>query len=59
MLFVVITVKPDQPGFRLRGEGYRSSMKELEKVLEELKGLATPQEEQQCELSSTPRAPWN
>jgi uncharacterized lipoprotein YmbA len=34
-------------------------MKEQEKVLRELKGFATLQEEQQYELTSTPRALWN
>ena len=33
-------------------------MKELEKVPKELKGFAAPQEEQQYELTSTPRVPW-
>jgi hypothetical protein len=34
-----------------------SPMEELEKVLKELKGSAAPQEEQQYEPTSTPRAP--
>jgi hypothetical protein len=34
-------------------------MKELEKVPKELKGFAAPQEEQQYELTSTPRDPWD
>jgi hypothetical protein len=34
-------------------------MKELEKVLKELKGFAAPQEEQQYEPTSNPRAPKN
>jgi hypothetical protein len=34
-------------------------MKELEKVPKELKGFAAPQEEQQYELISTPRVPWD
>jgi hypothetical protein len=33
--------------------------KEQEKVPKELKGFAAPQEEQQYELTSTPRAPWD
>jgi hypothetical protein len=32
-------------------------MKELEKVPKELKRFASPEEEQQYELTSTPRAP--
>jgi uncharacterized lipoprotein YmbA len=32
-------------------------MKEREKVPKELKGFAAPQDEQQYELTSTPRAP--
>jgi hypothetical protein len=34
-------------------------MKELEKVPKELKGFAAPCEEQQYELTSTLRAPWD
>jgi hypothetical protein len=34
-------------------------MKELEKVLKELKGFAALQEDQQYELTSDPRAPWD
>jgi hypothetical protein len=34
-------------------------MKDLEKVPKELKGFAGPQEEQQYELTSTLRAPWD
>jgi hypothetical protein len=34
-------------------------MKELEKLPEELKGFAAPLEEQQYELTSNPRAPWD
>jgi hypothetical protein len=34
-------------------------MKELEKRPKELKGFAVPQEEQQYELTSTSRAPWD
>jgi hypothetical protein len=34
-------------------------MKELEKLPKELKGFAAPKEEQQYELTSTPRAPWD
>jgi hypothetical protein len=34
-------------------------MKELEKVPKELMGFAASQEEQQYELTSTPRAPWD
>jgi hypothetical protein len=34
-------------------------MKELEKGPKELKGFVTPYEEQQYELTSTPRAPCN
>ena len=34
-------------------------MKELEKGPKELKGFAAPQEEQQYDLASTPRAPWD
>jgi hypothetical protein len=34
-------------------------MKELEKVPKELKGFAAPQEEEQYELTSIPRAPRN
>jgi hypothetical protein len=34
-------------------------MKDLEKVAKELKGFAAPKEEQQYELISTPRAPWD
>jgi hypothetical protein len=34
-------------------------MKELEKVPKELKGFTAPWEEQQYELTSTPRAPWD
>jgi hypothetical protein len=33
-------------------------MKELEKVPKELKGFAAPLEEQQYELTSTSRVPW-
>jgi hypothetical protein len=36
-----------------------SPMKELEKGPKELKGFVAPQEEQQYELTSTPRAPWD
>jgi hypothetical protein len=41
------------------GQSTRSPMKELEKVLKELKVSEAPQEEHQYELTSTPRAPWN
>jgi hypothetical protein len=34
-------------------------MKELEKVPKELKGSVAILEEQQYELTSTPRAPWD
>jgi hypothetical protein len=34
-------------------------MKELEKVPKELKEFAVPYEEQQYELTSTPRAHWD
>jgi hypothetical protein len=34
-------------------------MKELEKVPKELKGFVAPHEEQQYELTSTPRALWD
>jgi hypothetical protein len=34
-------------------------MKLIEKVLKELKGFAAPKEEQQYELTSNPRAPWD
>jgi hypothetical protein len=34
-------------------------MKELEKVPKELKGFAAPYVEQQNELTSTPREPWD
>jgi hypothetical protein len=34
-------------------------MKELEKVPKELRGFAAPKEEQQYELTSKPRAPWD
>jgi hypothetical protein len=34
-------------------------MKELEKVSKELKGFAALYEEQQYELTSNPRDPWN
>jgi hypothetical protein len=34
-------------------------MKELEKGPKELKGFEAPEEEQQYELTSTPRAPWD
>jgi hypothetical protein len=34
-------------------------MKELEKVPKELKGFAAPYEEQEHELTSIPRAPWD
>jgi hypothetical protein len=34
-------------------------MKELKKVPKELKGFAAPEKEQQYELTSNPRAPWN
>ena len=34
-------------------------MKELEKEPKELKEFAAPQEEQQYELTTIPRAPWN
>jgi hypothetical protein len=34
-------------------------MKELEKVPKELKGFAAPYEEQQYELISISRAPWD
>jgi hypothetical protein len=34
-------------------------MKELEKVPKKLKGFAAQQKEQQYELTSTPRAPWD
>jgi hypothetical protein len=34
-------------------------MKELEKVHKEMKRFAASQEEQQYELTSTPRAPWD
>ena len=40
------------------GQSTGSPMKELEKIPKELKGFAAPQEEQQYELSSTPRTPW-
>jgi hypothetical protein len=33
--------------------------KELEKVPKELKGFAAPEEEQQYELTSTHRDPWD
>jgi hypothetical protein len=36
-----------------------SPVKELEKVPKELKGFAALSEEQQYELTSTPRAPWD
>jgi hypothetical protein len=41
------------------GQSTGSPMKELEKVPKELKGFAAPQEEQQYELTSTPRDPWD
>jgi hypothetical protein len=34
-------------------------MKELEKVPKKLKGFAAPKVEQQYELASMPRAPWD
>jgi hypothetical protein len=33
-------------------------MKELEKILKDLKGFAAPQEKQQYELTSISRAAW-
>jgi hypothetical protein len=34
-------------------------MKELEKVPKELKGFAAPKEEQQYELTTISRSPWD
>jgi hypothetical protein len=38
---------------------HRIPMQELEKGPKELKGFAIPYEEQQYELISTPRVPWD